>query len=335
MYGLQHSENIKNFLRRINQTPSLQGATCFHTGNFNIAVLGLESLVEEYLLHPSGINLTNFDNVNDLIRENSLNTFDGIVINYQTDKIRNYILIRQLKEQLNIGIELPIIYLAFEAKHEDEIQAFALGANEFAQRKLGLDALSARLKNCLTQARVVRLLHRHAVIDGLTGILNKREFQQNLEKEWRNACRNKLSLSLVMIDIDFFKFYNDNYGHCAGDDILRKVANCLGKDLYRAKDVLARFGGEEFVILLPETKSHGLEFICQQIRSNIEHLALPHSASSISPYITISIGGCSATPHPDQTPTQMLKLADAALYQAKERGRNQYVLNELASISYD
>ena len=334
MYGLQHPDNIQNFMQGDNQEALIMGNTCLHHGDFHIATLGLESLVEEFSNHPSGIQCTNFKRTEELISENNINLFDGIVINFELDKKSDYILIRQLKYQLEAGVELPIIYLANESNGEDEIQAFNLGVNDFAKYHLGLDAVTARIKNCLVQARIIRLLHRDAAIDGLTGVLNKREFQQSLEREWRNACRYQQSLCLVMVDIDFFKLYNDNFGHCAGDDVLRKVASCLGQDLYRAKDILARFGGEEFVILLPETQPHGLEFICQQLRSNIEKLQLPHSENKVSQYITISIGGCSASPHADQTPKQMLELADSALYTAKERGRNQYALIEMERIVY-
>jgi diguanylate cyclase (GGDEF)-like protein/PAS domain S-box-containing protein len=159
--------------------------------------------------------------------------------------------------------------------------------------------------------------------DGLTGIANRRRFDDALDQEWRRARRLNSSLSLLLIDIDFFKAYNDNYGHLAGDDCLRQVALTLSEAIRRPADTVARYGGEEFVCLLPDTDSRGAAWIARQIHTRIRHAHIPHEYSSVSSHITVSIGLASMTPSPDEEPTELIRKADESLYQAKQAGRNR------------
>ncbi len=160
--------------------------------------------------------------------------------------------------------------------------------------------------------------------DGLTDIANRRYFDQRAEREWKRVLRTGLPLSLLLIDIDHFKQYNDHYGHGAGDECLRQVAQALAHCGERPSDLVARYGGEEFVALLPETKINGARHLAERMRAAVEALAIPHARSSAASVVTLSIGV--ATHGPDSTKTDLRHLqecADQALYHAKHQGRNQ------------
>jgi diguanylate cyclase (GGDEF)-like protein/PAS domain S-box-containing protein len=159
--------------------------------------------------------------------------------------------------------------------------------------------------------------------DGLTGLANRRHFDECLEREWRSALREKTPLSIILCDIDYFKNFNDTYGHQGGDDCLRAVAGVLEQDLRRPLDVAARYGGEEFVLVLPGTDRKGALAVAESIRSGIEALAIPHAASTAAKVVTISLGVASAVPSPDVSAAEILSAADQALYRAKGAGRNR------------
>jgi len=158
----------------------------------------------------------------------------------------------------------------------------------------------------------------------LTGLYNRREFEKIIKKEWRNAIREIEPISLIMIDIDKFKEFNDNYGHLAGDNCLQNISKILQSSLKRPRDFLARYGGEEFVVVLPNTDQDGACHIAESLRKNVEDAHIPHNYSRVSDYLTISIG-VSSTNEPDLLVyEELLDKADKALYKAKEMGRNVY-----------
>ncbi|KGJ97341.1 CHASE domain-containing protein [Colwellia psychrerythraea] len=164
-------------------------------------------------------------------------------------------------------------------------------------------------------------------IDGLTGIANRRFMDEFLDREWLRAIRQESSVSFLLIDIDFFKAYNDNYGHLAGDECLKKVGACLKEQVNRAVDMVARYGGEEFAFVLLDT--HNVELIAQRCLKSIEALNIKHEFSPVGPVVSISIGYCTLIPQKGSDPSSLIAAADEALYKAKERGRN----NALASLT--
>ena len=166
-------------------------------------------------------------------------------------------------------------------------------------------------------------LERHTQIDGLTGLSNRRYFEQRLNEEWSRASRLKRPISVLFIDIDHFKRYNDHYGHLQGDDCLRRVSEAIRQAVKRDIDVAARYGGEEFVIMLPETDITGAEKVAEELQQAIRALHIEHLGSNIKPFITLSIGIASQIAQFPDSPTQLLQAADTALYQAKEGGRNR------------
>jgi len=175
-------------------------------------------------------------------------------------------------------------------------------------------------------------LTRMATIDGLTGVGNRRLFEDRFDSAYRHAVRHSMPLALIMIDVDFFKRYNDCYGHLAGDDCLRAVASGARLSLTRSLDTIVRYGGEEFAVILPETTARGAEVVAERIRHRVAWLELPHSGSPVAPIVTVSVGVTSLAPRSGETIAEVIARADAALYRAKALGRNRVMVVERPEI---
>jgi diguanylate cyclase (GGDEF)-like protein/PAS domain S-box-containing protein len=169
---------------------------------------------------------------------------------------------------------------------------------------------------------VNELLQYLSTIDGLTGVSNRRAFDERLGMDWKQATRNSTPLSLIMFDIDSFKAFNDLYGHQGGDGCLKQVAIKAQEALGRSQDLLCRYGGEEFAVILPETTETAAIKVAEKIRSTIEALKIPHSGSNVSPWVTISVGTATIIPNQHTSILNLIAIADKALYQAKQAGRN-------------
>jgi len=166
------------------------------------------------------------------------------------------------------------------------------------------------------------LLQRLSTIDGLTGVSNRRAFDERMELEWNRGRRNSSFLSLIMLDIDYFKAYNDTYGHQGGDSCLQQIASVIKETLGRSTDLLCRYGGEEFCVILPDTKEVGAKIVGEKIRYSIEKLQIPHAGSEILPWVTISVGTATIIPTVYTSYMDLVSKADKALYKAKNEGRN-------------
>lgn len=166
-------------------------------------------------------------------------------------------------------------------------------------------------------------LKRLASIDPLTQLANRRNFMERMEMEWKRMYREKKFLSLIMCDIDYFKLFNDNYGHQEGDECLIAVAQAINSAMRRPADLTSRFGGEEFIIILPDTDTQGVSVVAELIRSKVFELQIPHKHSLVVPYVSLSLGTASLIPNPDNDQNSFIKAADTALYKAKETGRNR------------
>jgi diguanylate cyclase (GGDEF)-like protein len=174
-----------------------------------------------------------------------------------------------------------------------------------------------------------QMLQAMSELDSLTQIANRRRFDRELTKEWKRAARRSSPLSLIMLDIDFFKKYNDTYGHLAGDRCLQTVADILRENLHRPGDFAARYGGEEFAVLLPETDLEGAMKVADLLRRKVSEARLVHDGSRVSSYVTISLGAASVVPKPDDDPRTLVEMADRALYQAKQsRNRAEPFMGE-------
>jgi len=171
-------------------------------------------------------------------------------------------------------------------------------------------------------------LERLSTSNGLTGVANRRCFDQTLQREWTRLQRTKDHLSLIMCDVDFFKLYNDAYGHQGGDDCLKSVAQALQDNARRGGDCVARYGGEEFAVIMPATEEKNAVYVADKIRQAVEKMAMAHSKSSVAPHVTLSLGVATVVPDDPETPESLIKRADEALYRAKSSGRNRVVLWE-------
>lgn len=242
---------------------------------------------------------------------------------------------------------IPVIVLSTKEEATVKRDAFRIGANDYLVKLPDTIELIARIRYhsnaYLTQIqrdeayRALRKSQRELMdtnlqlqrltnIDGLTGLSSRRYFNEYISTQWQTALRGQYPVSMLMIDIDHFKQYNDHYGHLAGDEVLRKVSDALRKTCKRATDVVARFGGEEFVIALPFTGQEELTKLAESFPAIIEALHLPHAASPVSPWVTISVGGASAIPQRQKFST-LIEAADKALYGAKRGGRNRAVIH--------
>ena len=173
-----------------------------------------------------------------------------------------------------------------------------------------------------------RLLEKLSSLDTLTGIANRRRFDAALRQEWRRSLREERPLSLLFCDIDYFKRFNDTYGHLAGDACLVRVAHSMEESLNRPADLAARYGGEEFVALLVDTDREGARLLAERIRARIESLRLEHRTSRVAPVLTVSLGVATSLPRPTQPASDLVGWADRALYRAKQGGRNRVELDE-------
>jgi len=252
---------------------------------------------------------------------------------------------RNNKETKNI----PVIVLSTKEDPEDKCLAFERGANDYLVKlpdKIELVArIHAHSKSYLTQLqrddafKALRELQSEleksnvelqklSNLDGLTGIANRRSFDEFIGKECLRSARENTTLSLILIDIDFFKPFNDNYGHLAGDGCLRQVAAALDEMVHRPADLVARYGGEEFAVVLPNTDIEGAKKLAKKLCEKIRLLKIPHEFSKVTNHITVSLGITNGVACEGISPSDLILQADKALYLAKERGRNCYKVSK-------
>lgn len=257
-------------------------------------------------------------------------------------------LLKKYREHAMIK-DIPVIVLSVKEDPIVKSEAFKLGANDYLiklpdsieliarikyhsnsyVRKLQLDQAFRSLTESQQQLVALNIeLQRISNIDGLTGLSNRRLLDEYLLTEWRRATREQTSIAIVMIDVDEFKKYNDTQGHLAGDEVLRKVAGILTQSIDRPSDLAARFGGEEFILVLPNTNSEGAQFVAEKIRTSLEGLKINHQSATSSSYVTISAGVASVIPDKNDTSSSLIALADEALYVAKSEGRNKVCIKQ-------
>jgi len=219
--------------------------------------------------------------------------------------------------------DIPVVFVTARSDIADETRGLDAGAIDFITKPFSPPIVRARVRNHLELARQRDLLSMHAFVDGLTGVANRRKFEEALDAEWRRCARQDTPLGLIMADVDLFKLYNDNYGHPAGDACLKSVADALAQNLNRGGDLIARYGGEEFVCLLPETDLEGVKATAARLVTAVNELAIPHFKSSVARNVTVSLGGTAAIPHPDFAAPDLVRSADDLLFRAKKEGRNR------------
>lgn len=271
---------------------------------------------------------------------------DLILLDVILPDIDGFKVAQRIRGQENPSDWTPIIFLSSMGKDEDIDKGISAGGDDYLPKPVSETVLNAKIR---AMQRIIQMrtslvvltrkldtanqeLKRLSSSDGLTGIANRRFFDEYLSVEWRRARRNTTSLALLMCDVDHFKLFNDTYGHQAGDDCLRQVAHSINAYLERPSDIVSRYGGEEFAVILPETIAGGALFVAEKIRHAVHELSIPHS-SSPDGRVTVSIGLASLIPDAETTPGNLIQLADKALYRAKELGRDRVCRAENISES--
>lgn len=247
---------------------------------------------------------------------------DLILLDIVMPGIDGYEVCRRLKADSRT-MHIPIIFVTALDAADDEARGFELGAVDYITKPFKPVIVKARVRTHVQLKHKTDLLDRMASLDGLTGIPNRRSFDAALDKEIRRAARDGSVLSLVMMDIDFFKKYNDQYGHVAGDACLRRIAKAVEGVLKRASDFAARYGGEEFAMILPETDMDGAVQIAEEVRHAVAALYIQHTGSDVAAHVSLSLGVATVSADRNISPVELIEAADASLYQAKGNGRNR------------
>ncbi len=252
----------------------------------------------------------------------SENPPDLILLDIMMPGLDGYEVCRRLKADKKT-LNIPVIFITAMSEEEDETRGLEIGAVDYITKPFSKAIVKARVRTHLELKRHQDMLENLSSLDGLTGIPNRRRFDELFDIEWRLGIREGTSLSLIMIDIDYFKRFNDEYLHVAGDDCLRKVAKTLADSVRRPADFVARYGGEEFVAVLPRTGREGAGVVGETMRNGILFLRIPHARSPVLNDVTISVGVSTIHPSMERSPDVLIKGADNALYEAKRGGRNQ------------
>ncbi|MBM9578434.1 diguanylate cyclase [Leptospira sp. 201903070] len=268
--------------------------------------------------------------------------FSLILLDILLPGITGIEILRMIREKPELK-DIPVIMITALKEPSVLLEAFDTGAIDYVVKPFDSIELLARVRSALRLFE--EMTHRKerekelekltdqlqevnayllaiARTDGLTGLFNRRYFDEVLATEWKRCWRTGNSVALLMLDIDHFKLYNDTYGHQAGDQCLKQVSGAIRECARRAGDVAARYGGEEFAVILPETSESNAVIVSRNILEKIEKLRVPHSASKTSSIVTVSIGMATLSPSPENSITELIERADKALYLAKEEGRN-------------
>ncbi|MFP4460584.1 MAG: diguanylate cyclase [Thermotogota bacterium] len=258
-------------------------------------------------------------------RLNGEQIIDLVLLDIMLPDMDGYEILKRMKNN-NDQKDIPVIFITVLDSTEDEEKAFHLGAVDFITKPFHPSIVKLRVKNQIKLIEQKQMLEEMAGIDGLTGIYNRRSFDTIYDKEWQKVIRYHEPLSLIMIDVDFFKNYNDFYGHGAGDFVLKEISKEIKYQIKRPEDMVARYGGEEFIVILPRTNKPGAMKKAEEIRKGVENLAIPHEKSDCADVVTISLGGVTHQEGDnDNDPGVFLKKSDEMLYKAKSGGRNRVV----------
>ena len=247
---------------------------------------------------------------------------DLILLDVVMPDMDGYEVLRRLRADPATS-QIAVIFISGLDRPEDEANGLNMGAADYIAKPFNATVVTARVALHLQVVRQRRMLERLAHIDGLTELANRRRFDALFQVEWMAARKNGSALSLALLDIDCFKQFNDQYGHPAGDRVLRAVARTAASFVRRPGDLVARYGGEELVMLLPDTGAPQAHALLAALTRAIEELAIAHAASAAAPVLTVSVGGATLDTGGAESAAQLLDAADGQLYRAKHGGRNR------------
>ncbi|MRW82769.1 diguanylate cyclase [Pseudoduganella sp. FT26W] len=247
---------------------------------------------------------------------------DLILLDVMMPDMDGYQVLRSLRADEQTA-NIAVIFISGLGRPEDEAIGLKMGAADYIAKPFNETVVMARVAMQLQMVRQRRMLEHLAHVDGLTELANRRRFDEVYETEWQRSRRNGRPLSLALLDIDSFKQYNDHYGHPAGDRALRAVARAVSAGLRRPADLAARYGGEEVVLLMPDTEAAQAQQVVSAICCAIAALQIQHEASSVAPMLTVSAGGATLSGAGKESCSELFAAADTLLYQAKKEGRNR------------
>jgi diguanylate cyclase (GGDEF)-like protein len=275
---------------------------------------------------------------------------DLVLLDAQMPGMSGFGVFDALKTEAELA-DVPVIFVTCHSEPAFEVSALEMGAADFIAKPVSPPLLLARVRTHLRMKHLADELRRTATTDSLTGVANRRQFDELIEREWKRARRAGDGLSLMLVDVDHFKLYNDRYGHPMGDTCLQSVAKALAGSVRRTADFVARCGGEEFGVVLPQTGRRGAEYMAQHLLDAVVTLGIPHAASATAPIVTVSIGvACydeesawyskSVTDvryrddiHIRCTENELVLAADTALYSAKRAGRARARLLDISDVN--
>ncbi|MHB9023264.1 MAG: diguanylate cyclase [Armatimonadota bacterium] len=279
-------------------------------------------------LSPLGFDTTGAAGGEDALVLVGRRRFDLVLLDITMPGMSGMDTLSALRRQYSMT-DLPIIMVTAQQESEAIVEALAHSANDYVTKPIDFPVALARIRTqlllretLLALAEANQKLERLSFQDGLTGVANRRCFDEYLEREWKRAKRDQIPVSLIFIDIDLFKAFNDTYGHEAGDNTLKAVARAMSAEAKRSTDLVARYGGEEFVAVLPDTDEESAARVGEAMRAGIARLAIPHAKSSVAGSVTISVGVATRYPAREPLVTTLISAADGALYRAKDDGRN-------------
>ncbi|WP_343732816.1 diguanylate cyclase [Duganella sp.] len=247
---------------------------------------------------------------------------DLILLDVVMPDMDGYEVLRRLRADAQTA-HITVIFISGLGRPEDEANGLKMGAADYISKPFNETVVMARVAMHLQMVRQRRMLEHLAHVDGLTELANRRRFDEVYEAEWQRSRRSGRPLSLALLDIDAFKQYNDHYGHPAGDRALRAVARTAASGLRRPADLAARYGGEEMVLLLPDTEAAQAQQVVACICGAIADLQIPHEASAVAPMLTVSAGGATLNSAAAESSAELFTAADNLLYHAKKSGRNR------------
>lgn len=247
---------------------------------------------------------------------------DLILLDIGLPDISGYEVCKMLKRN-SVTRHVPVVFITARDTDLDELHGLELGAIDYIRKPFSPALIRARVNNQLLLKHKTDQLEQLAMLDSLTAIPNRRNFEQELSKVWSVAQRKSREIAVALLDIDYFKQYNDHYGHAAGDRCLQLVAKTISASLHRPMDFVARYGGEEFVMILPDLTLDETIMVAEKVRENIENLNIRHEHPDIQGQLTVSIGVASTIPTQHKMDRHILEEADKNLYRAKKMGRNQ------------
>jgi diguanylate cyclase (GGDEF)-like protein len=247
---------------------------------------------------------------------------DLVLLDVMLPDMDGYEVLRRLRADPATA-HIEVIFITGMGRPEDEARGLMLGAADYITKPFNTTVVMARVATHLQVVRQRRMLEHLANVDGLTELANRRRFDEIYAGEWQRATRHAHTMSVALLDIDCFKQFNDFYGHPAGDRAMRAVARVVRNAMRRPCDLGARYGGEEFVVLMPETDAAQALYVAESIREAVAQLLIPHEKSAASPVLTVSIGGATLPVGGEESSQALFDAADAALYRAKEAGRNR------------